>query len=160
MFWNVLYSIIPILAFIATIFFYKRKGRIMNHFYDRMLSCRTQRKLFSRLILVLLLFYHFLFSCSGVNILEGMPSSFICFALFSHNLAERFFDFLKNRHMQAIYAIIMVNLLLIPHLYMLGSTLAILFFASLFYPSKCARESVRYRRDAYEIFYDIRLLNC
>ena len=75
--------------------------------------------------------------------------------MFSHNLCERFIDFLQNRRVLWVGMVLSLTCLFIPHFMPLGFSIGVLLCGTVFYPSRLLRDLIlltkcAYRPDCYE----------
>lgn len=129
-------------TFLVLPFLYKCKWRAIRYFYYRMADQYEMRNMYSKMIMLFLILFHFLYLNLTGNHYDLLPSTIICFTMFSHNYCERLFYFLQNDRTLFAAMLITLTCLFIPHFLPLGYTFGTLMFGAVFYPSKQLREKM------------------
>jgi hypothetical protein len=142
MIWNIFHLIFPIVFIILPMLCYKKSGRLMSRFYRHMLYSRGCRKLYTRLILEMLLLYHFIYMAMTNEAIDLALTSLLCVVLFSHQKSELILDKVKDNRIMFASVIIALLAPFIPHLYPLSMSLAILLLGAAFYPSASVRDTI------------------
>lgn len=133
-------------AFLTLPFLYKSKRKSMIRFYCNMGMRKTFRKMYTQMLVLFLLAFHFYYLTLFKSHYDLIPSSALCFLMFSHSLCEKTFHFL--RHKQTIGAAMVLALvcLFVPHYFPLGFSLAVLIAGAVFYPSPKFKERLQSTR--------------
>src|SRR3712207_9057522 len=69
-----------------------------------------------------------------------IPSSVLCFAMFSHSLCERCIYFFQERRVLWAGMVLSLACLFIPHFIPLGISIGVLLCGTVFYPSRRSEE--------------------
>ena len=93
---KILYSLL-LPTFLVVPFLYRNKRPAMLDFYCNMAMSFAFRKVYTRMLLLFLLAFHFYHLTIFRNYYDLIPSSMLCFAMFSHPLCERCIYFLQER---------------------------------------------------------------
>lgn len=93
---KILYSLL-LPTFLVVPFLYRNKRPAMLDFYCNMAMSFAFRKMYTRMLLLFLLAFHFYHLTIFQNHYDLIPSSVLCFAMFSHPLCERCIYFLQER---------------------------------------------------------------
>ena len=129
-------------TFLVLPFLYKCKCRAMRYFYYRMADQYEMRNMYSKMVMLFLIWFHFLYlNLTGIHY-NLLPSTIICFTMFSHNYCERLFYFLQNDRTLFAAMLITLTCLFIPQFLPLGYTFGTLLFAAVFYPSQILRKKM------------------
>ena len=135
---KILYSLMfP--TFLVVPFLYKNKRPAMLDFYRNMAMSFAYRKVYTRMLLLFLLTFHFYHLTIFQNHYDLIPSSVLCFAMFSHNLCERFIYFLQEKRVLWTGMVLSLTCLFIPHFMPLGFSIGVLLCGAVFYPSRLIR---------------------
>lgn len=129
-------------TFLVLPFLYKCKCRAMRYFYYRMADQYEMRNMYSKMVMLFLIWFHFLYLNLTGNHYNLLPSTIICFTMFSHNYCERLFYFLQNDRTLFAAMLITLTCLFIPQFLPLGYTFGTLLFAAVFYPSQILRKKM------------------
>lgn len=129
-------------TFLVLPFLYKCKCRAMRYFYYRMADQYKMRNMYSKMVMLFLIWFHFMYLNLTGNHYDLLPSTIICFTMFSHNYCERLFYFLQNDRTLFAAMLITLTCLFIPHFLPLGYTFGTLMFAAMFYPSQILRRKM------------------
>lgn len=125
--WFLVFTVVP--------FLYKSSRQSMLRFYDRMVWLYSARRLYSLMVFLSLVVFHFyhltVFRCHY----DVIPSTAVVYALCSHRIFERTIRFLQNQRTLWATMIISALMLFIPHFFTLGVTFGVLVLAAVFYPS-------------------------
>lgn len=132
---KILYSLM-LPTFLVVPFLYKSRRPAMLDFYRNMTISFAFRKVYTRMLLLFLLAFHFYHLTIFRNHYDLIPSSVLCFAMFSHGLCERCIYFLQER--RALWAGMVLSLacLFIPHFMPLGVSIGVLLCGTVFYPPR------------------------
>lgn len=136
---KILYSLL-LLTFLVVPFFYKSKRPAMLDFYCKMAMSFAFRKVYTRMLLLFLLAFHFYHLTIFRNHYDLIPSSVLCFAMFSHSLCERCIYFLQERRVLWTGMVLSLACLFIPHFIPLGVSIGVLLCGTVFYPSRMLRD--------------------
>ncbi len=136
MIWIILQLIFCAVPFAASFVLYKSKRRFMANFYMAMVHRVKARKLYVQVWLMLLLFFHYTYTCVYIGEFGILFSTGVCAAMFSFRRTDKWFRKLLDRP-RAFVTLASVALVIcfIPHLYSVALTVAYLLLAALFYPS-------------------------
>lgn len=136
MIWNILQLIFCIILFVLPLALYKSHRSFMVRFYDAMIHSVKARKLYVRVVLILLLLFHYVYISGHVGELGIFLSTAVCAAIYSFRRADKLLRGLCDRPcMFAILSLVALAISLVPHLYTTAVTAAYLLLAALFYPS-------------------------
>lgn len=129
-------------TFLVLPLLYKCKWRAIRYFYYRMAGQYELRNMYSKMIMLFLIWFHFLYLNLTGNHYDLLPSTIICFTMFSHNYSERLFYFLQNGRTLSAAMLVTLTCLFIPHFLPLGYTFGTLMSGAVFYPSKQLRKKM------------------
>lgn len=137
---NILVSILqllfPILVIIIPFKLYKSDKPYMTGFYIAMLRSANARKFYIRILLIILLAFHGIYSFDHCYEWGMVFSTVLCGMVYSYHRTDRCLHILhENRKCFFWTAFAAVAIAMVPHLYTTGMTIAILLLASMFYPS-------------------------
>lgn len=108
----------------------------MANFYDTMTRSVKARKLYARVLLILLLLFHYVYTSGHAGEFGVLLSTGVCAAMFSFRRVDRWLRRLLDRPRAfAMLALTALVIGFIPHLYTMSVTAAYLLLAALFYPS-------------------------
>lgn len=138
---KILYSLM-LPTFLVVPFLYKNKRPAMLDFYYNMAMSFAFRKMYTRMLLLFLLAFHFYHLTIFRNHYDLIPSSVLCFAMFSHNLCERCIYFLHERRILWTGMVLTLTCLFIPHFMPLGVSIGVLLCGTVFYPSRLLRSKL------------------
>lgn len=149
---RILYSF-SFLAFLVVPFLYKSERPSMLHFYHRMAVSPAWQRMYTRMLLLFLLVFHFyhlsLFKCQY----DMVPSSVLCFLMFSHPLCERTFRYLQHKRMLWAAMVLALSCLFVPHFLPLGYSFGVLLCGAVFYPSRLVCDKLLRPEYRYGIHY-------
>lgn len=135
---KILYSLL-IPTFLHVPFMYKSRRPAMLDFYCNMAMSFAFRKVYTRMLLLFLLAFHFYHLTIFRDHYDLIPSSVLCFAMFSHSLCERCIHFLQERRVLWAGMVLSLACLFIPHFMPLGVSIGVLLCGTVFYPSRLLR---------------------
>ena len=78
--WIILQFIFLALPFVLPMALYKSKHRFMVKFYDTMTRSAKARKLYAQVLLILLLLFHYVYTCGHPGEFGVVPSTIVCAA--------------------------------------------------------------------------------
>lgn len=133
---EILNVIFPMLLFIVPLKLYKKNSPTMQAFYLSMVMSCNCRKLYTLILLMALLMYHYVaYHIISVE-LEILPSSILILFLFNFRCTDKMLRFLheKNRSV-CLIAIVTAVFLFTSYLYMMAVTFGFVLLAAIFYPS-------------------------
>lgn len=115
---------------------YKSNHRFMDRFYEGMTRSDKARRFYVRMLLIVLLLYHYVYTNGHPGEFGVVLSTIVCAALASFKRTDRWLRHLLDRPRAfAIHAFVAVVIACIPHLHTLAVTIAFVLLAALFYPS-------------------------
>lgn len=135
---KILYSLL-LPTFLVVPFLYKNKRPAMLDFYYNMAMSFAFRKVYTRMLLLFLLAFHFYHLTIFRNHYDLIPSSVLCFVMFSHPLCERCIYFLQERRILWAGMVLSLACLFIQHFMPLGVSIGVLLCGTVFYPSRLLR---------------------
>ena len=134
--WIILQFLFLAMPVAITSALYKSNRRFMDRFYERMVRNEKARKLHTWVLLTVLLLYHYVYTNGHPGDFGIVFSTVVCAASASYRRTDRWLRFLLDRPRAfAIYALVAVVIVGIPHLHTLAVTIAFVLLAALFYPS-------------------------
>lgn len=136
---KILYSLL-LPTFLVVPFLYKSRRPAMLDFYCNMAMSFAFRKVYTRMLLLFLLAFHFYHLTIFRNHYDLIPSSVLCFAMFSHSLCERCIYFFQERRVLWAGMVLSLACLFIPHFIPLGISIGVLLCGTVFYPSRLLRD--------------------
>lgn len=137
--------------FLVAPFLYRCHRSPMTGFCRRMLASRSMRRLYTLLLFLLLLVFHFCYLSLFKNHYDVIPSTALSYVLLSHRLCERlFYAFQPKRMMGAVMLFVLV-LLFVPHFFTLGFSLGVTLVGSAFYPTRLARDRWQFSNDRWSL---------
>lgn len=123
--------------FLMPLLLYRSHKGFMIKFYLRMVALVAARKLYRRVLLILLYVFHFLYLCvHGMDVgVIGSTTVFAVFYMFMDvdKWLHRLHD---NKKFFCITAMTTVMFAFTPHLFTLAVTVSFVLLAALFYPSR------------------------
>lgn len=133
---EILNLLFPMFLFIVPPKLYKKSSPTMQTFYLSMVMSCNCRKLYTLILLMVLLMYHYVAYYSISVELEILPSSILILFLFNFHCTDKMLRFLheKNRA-TCLIAIVTTVFLFTPYLYTMAVTLGFVLLAAIFYPS-------------------------
>ena len=135
MIWNILQLIFCITLFVLPLALYKSHRSFMVRFYDAMIHSVKARKLYVRVVLILLLLFHYVYISGHVGELGIFLSTAVCATIYSFRRADKLLRGLCDRPcMFVILSLVALAISFVPHLYTTAVTAAYLLLAALFYP--------------------------
>ena len=115
---------------------YKSNRRFMDGFYKRLVHGDKARRFYVRMLLIMLLLYHYVYTNGHPGEFGVVFSTIVCVALASFKRTDRWLRYLLDRPRAfAIHAFVAVVIACIPHLHTLAVTVTFVLLAALFYPS-------------------------
>lgn len=141
---NILQLIFCAIPIALSLTLYKSRRRFMARFYMAMTRSAKARKLYTQVLLILLLLFHYIHASVHTGEFGILLSTGICAAMFSFKLVDRWLRCLLDRpRALAIFTLatlvmfILTGLFigLVPYLYTTTVTATYLLLAALFYPS-------------------------
>ena len=94
------------------------------------------RRLYTQIVLVLLLLFHYVFTNGHIGEFGVVLSTIVCAVMFSSKRVDKWLRYLLDRPRAfAVYALVAVVIGFVPHLYTMAVTIAFILLAALFYPS-------------------------
>ncbi len=141
---NSIHILLPALSLLLFLFCYKADGKILTTFYLHMACRHCWRKFYTRMLLLILLLFHFSYVNIAQNVYDLAPSSVAFIFLFSHRFTERIIYYLQNKWVLFISAITAMICLFVPLFFSTGITMGMLIFGARHYPSRKVRELISY----------------
>lgn len=136
MIWILLQLIFPAMLLVLPMALYKSNTWFMVRFYEMMTHSRNARRLYTRVLLITLLLFHYVYASGHPGDLGIFLSTAACAALFSPVRADRWLRALLDRPWTfGIVALLAAVSGFVPHLYTTAITLGFILLAALFYPS-------------------------
>ena len=86
MIWNILQLIFCIILFVLPLTLYKSHRSFMVRFYDAMIHSVKARKLYVRVVLILLLLFHYVYISGHVGELGIFLSTAVCATIYSFRI--------------------------------------------------------------------------
>ena len=133
---KILQLIFCVTPLVLSLILYKKPYRFMAKFHASMKQNIRARKLYTRVILFLLLLFHYVYASGHAGEFGILVSTVICAAMFSFKLADRCLSRLHDSMglFAGISAITLVSCFE-PYLYTTTVTAYYILLAALFYPS-------------------------
>ena len=136
MIWKILTLFYLALIIAVPTALYKSRRRFMTKFYLRMLGSESARRLYTQVLLIVLLLFHYVYSRGNTGDLGIVISTIVCTILFSFRRADKWMRRLHDKRKTFVYAALLAVVIAdVPHLFTLGVTVGYLLLAALFYPS-------------------------
>lgn len=133
---NILQLIFCAILFAVPMALYKSNRTFMARFYNAMVYREKARRLYVRILLILLLLFHYVYACGHVGEFGILLSTAVCAAIYSFRRTDRWLRRLPGRTSSFVALATTVLVIgFVPHLYTLAVTVAFLLLAALFYPS-------------------------
>lgn len=134
---KLLYIAILSALFLVPLFLYRSRRRFMTRFYFLMTAVPTARKLYHRMLLIVILAFHFIHlnvvhQDYGIIISTTLMVAFFVFMnvdMWLHALKE-------NRRVSSRTVILILLLVFTPYMFTTAVTFAFIFVAAQFYPSR------------------------
>lgn len=139
------------LQFLVVPFLYKCHHKVMVGFYRRMLALHSMRRLYTLVLFLMLIAFHFCYLGLFKNHYDVIPSTALSYVLVSHRLCERLMRAFQSKRMLASAMLFVITLLVVPHFFSLGVTLAVLLVGSAFYPTQRARDRWQLTSDRWTL---------
>lgn len=129
--WQFIFLLLPI---VLPVVFYNRKHSYLAWFKRALSQNNKVRKLYTRMLLVLILVFHYVYSNGHPNELGIILSTIVCLLLTSHSRTDVWLRWLNKRTLHfGIFACITPLIGIVPHLYTMSVTIAYILLAALFY---------------------------
>ena len=136
MIWKILILFYLALIIAVPMLLYKSKRPFMARFYRSMLSSQSARKLYTQVLLIVLLLFHYVYAGGNHADFGIVFSTIVCATLYSFRRADKWLRRLHDEKKPAvIVAVVSVVIAAVPHMFTLDVTGAYLLLAALFYPS-------------------------
>lgn len=133
--WIILQLLFPAVLLIVPIALYDSKHPCMGKFRRTMLLRETMRKLYTQVLLIILLVFHYIYLNGHGAHLGILVTTVLCIFLFSHNRTNKMLlAFRDNRQIYYFVGLFALATLFMPELYTLSVTIAFILMASAFYP--------------------------
>lgn len=139
------------MPFLLAPFLYQCHRPEMVAFYRRMLALHSMRRLYTLLLFLLLIAFHFCYLALFKNHYDVIPSTALCVVLFSHKLCERLLRLFHCRRMMGAAMLFVVVMLFVPHFFALGISLGFVLVGSVFYPTQQARDRWQLSKDCWSL---------
>lgn len=134
--WIILQFLFLAIPVVLPMALYKNSRRFMAVFYERMVRSDKARTLHARVLLTVLLLYHYVYTGGHPGEFGVVLSTIVCAALSSVRRTDRWLRRLLDRPRAfALFALVAVVIAGIPHLHTSAVTIAFILLAALFYPS-------------------------
>ena len=125
------------------LFFYGRKSRRMVTFYQRMSRSENQRKIYSYMLLVLVLLFHATYPGLFKDCFCAYASTALAVCFVSPKWTTRLLEGIRASHtVMAFIGLVALANVFATGMYTLGITLCYVLLAAIFYPSKSMMEYV------------------
>ena len=139
MIWKILILFYLALIIAVPTALYKSKRRFMTRFYLKMLESGSARKLYTQILLIVLLLFHYVYASGNPGDFGIVLSTFVCATMYSFRRADKWLRRLRDERKTFVYAALSaVVIAAVPHLFTLGVTIGYFLLAALFYPSSRA----------------------
>ena len=155
-----LFLFFHLLLIVVPLCLYRSKRAFMAKFYLAMLCSENARRLYARVLLILLLVFHYVYVCGHPGDYGTVVSTILLAVMFSTRRTMRWMSRLHDeRNVFCAVALVAVALAAVPHLYTTAMTLAFLLLAAAFYPSIWAmakwhdRQTRHYWKEFPEVLY-------
>ena len=133
---KVLQLIFCVTPLVLSLILYKKPYRFMAKLHDAMSQNIRARKLYTRVLLFLLLLFHYVYASGHAGEFGILVSTVICAAMFSFSLADKcLFRLHDSRNLFAGIGAILLISCFEPYLYTTTVTAYYILLAALFYPS-------------------------
>lgn len=97
MIWNILQLIFCAMLFAVPMALYKSNRTFMARFYNAMVYREKARRLYVRILLILLLLFHYVYACGHVGEFGILLSTAVCAAIYSFRRTDRWLRRLPGR---------------------------------------------------------------
>ena len=115
---------------------YSSRRYFMAKFYDKMIWSEKARRLYTHVLLIVLLLFHYVYTSGHPGEFGVVPSTIVCAAWASFRRADRWMRCLLDRPKRFVwFALLALVIGFVPHLYTMSVTIAFILLAALFYPS-------------------------
>lgn len=136
MIWIILQLLCLTTLFVLPATLYRSDYRFMSKFYGTMARSVNARKLYAQCLLIVLLLFHYVYTCGHADEFGVIFSTIVCAAMFSAERTERWLRGLLDKPRAFVALALAASVIgFIPHLYTVSVTVAFLLLAALFYPS-------------------------
>ena len=134
--WIVLQFIFLVLPVLLPMALYRSRRPFMTVFYRTMIGNAQARKLYTQVLVVLLLLFHYVYTTGHPGQFGTVLSTIVSAMLFSSRRADRWLRKLLDRTRTfVIYGITALAICVLPQLFTLSVTISYILLAALFYPS-------------------------
>ena len=134
--WLVLQFVFLALPVILPMALYRNRRPFMAAFYRAMTGNVKARKLYSQVLVVLLLLFHYVYTTGHPGQFGTVLSATVCAAMFSARRTDRWLRKLNGRRKaMVIFGGTALAICAAPQLFTLSVTISYLLLAALFYPS-------------------------
>ena len=136
MIWNILQYVFCTMPFVLPLALYKSRRPFMTAFYVAMTRSNKARKLYVQVCLILLLLFHYIYTCGHSGQFSILLSTTVCAAMFSFRLTDN----CLRRLQSSPRAFVTIALAVLPtifssYLHRTAVTASYLLLAAMFYPS-------------------------
>ena len=134
--WIVLQFVFLLLPVLLPMTLYRSHRPFMTAFYSAMTGNAQARKLYTQVLVVLLLLFHYVYTTGHPGQFGTVLSTIVSAMLFSSRRADRWLRKLLDRPRTfVIYGITALAICALPQLLTLSVTISYILLAALFYPS-------------------------
>ncbi len=143
--------IIPTALLCSPFLFYKRKGPRFLAYYTSMAIEPKHRKTFMLILAITVLVYNYtFFSLAGASLWQ-VPGLILGIALLRYPFSDAMLHWLhEDRVIQGIAFGGILLSLIVPELYSMSTSMALVFTSAVFYPSRAIIDHARYPRSYME----------
>lgn len=136
MIFSIIHLVLISVILLAPSFLYKSRSRRMVLFYQRMSYSANCRQLYTKILLLTVILFHFACYWMKPGEYGMMLSTVLLFYLFSAKRTLALLNGIRNsRGVMAFVFTMTLALLFTPHMYSLGVTLGYILLAAVFYPA-------------------------
>ena len=134
--WIILQFVFLAMPVVLPALLYRSRRYFMAKFYDKMIWSEKARRLYTHVLLIVLLLFHYVYTSGHPGEFGVVPSTIVCAAWASFRRADRWMRCLLDRPKRFVwFALLALVIGFVPHLYTMAVTIAFVLLAALFYPS-------------------------
>ena len=134
--WIILQFVFLAMPVVLPALLYRSRRYFMAKFYDKMIWSEKARRLYTHVLLIVLLLFHYVYTSGHPGEFGVVPSTIVCAAWASFRRADRWMRCLLDRPKRFVwFALLALVIGFVPHLYTMSVTISFVLLAALFYPS-------------------------
>lgn len=127
--WIILQFVFLAMPVVLPALLYRSRRYFMAKFYDKMIWSEKARRLYTHVLLIVLLLFHYVYTSGHPGEFGVVPSTIVCAAWASFRRADRWMRCLLDRPKRFVwFALLALVIGFVPHLYTMSVTIALFFW--------------------------------